>query len=212
VTISEIPLLGADQTPHSVGGRLCLAFVNTLWWRRSADPIEQLHAYPDVVRAVARAGWLPDEAALRDLAERHPAKAARALRTAVELRETLALLWTALAAGEEPQTAQTRPIEAAARTGLAALELASPPPEPGRRPPFTLGWARPTLELPAQQVAVSAILLLTSPDIRRLKQCQGPTCGWVFLDDSRNQSRRWCDSRECGNRERVRAHYQRTHA
>jgi predicted RNA-binding Zn ribbon-like protein len=212
VTLSEIPLLGTDQTPHGVGGRLCLSFVNTLWWRRSADPIEQLHAYPDVVRAVARAGWLPDATALQDLAERHPAKAARALRSAIELRETLAGLWTALAAGEPPQPVQTGPIEATARAGLGALQLAAPPPQPGGQTPFTLGWGRPTLDLPAQQVAVSAVLLLTSPDIRRLKQCQGPTCGWVFLDDSRNQSRRWCDSRECGNRERVRAHYQRTHA
>jgi predicted RNA-binding Zn ribbon-like protein len=53
---------------------------------------------------------------------------------------------------------------------------------------------------------------MTSPDLKRLKQCPGRSCGWVFLDDSRNQSRRWCDSRECGNRERVRAHYQRTRA
>jgi predicted RNA-binding Zn ribbon-like protein len=207
VTISEIPLLGADQTPHSVGGRLCLSFVNTLWWRRSADPIEQLHTYPDVVAAVARAGWLPDPGAVDALAARRPAQASGAFRAAVELREDLAQVCASVAAGQTPETSQTAPIAALAAQGLAALQLAA-----GMPGAYTLHWTRATLELPAQQVAVSAILLLTSPDIRRLKQCQGPTCGWVFLDDSRNQSRRWCDSRECGNRERVRAHYQRTHA
>jgi predicted RNA-binding Zn ribbon-like protein len=63
-----------------------------------------------------------------------------------------------------------------------------------------------------QQIAVSALLLLSSPEIDRVKQCPGPTCGWVFLDSSRNRSRRWCSSAECGNRHRAQEHYRRTRA
>jgi predicted RNA-binding Zn ribbon-like protein len=207
VAADQIPLLGTDETPHGVGGRLCLSFVNTLWWRRSAEPIEQLHAYPDVVAAAARAGWLPQRQAIEALALRHPGRAARAFAGAVELREALAEAFGTVALGGPLEPDQTRSIEATAADGLATLRLAAAPDGD-----YRLGWDRPALELPAQQVAVSAVLLLASPDVRRLKQCQGPTCGWVFLDESRNQSRRWCDSRECGNRERVRAHYQRTHA
>jgi predicted RNA-binding Zn ribbon-like protein len=39
--------------------------------------------------------------------------------------------------------------------------------------------------------------------------CAGEGCGWMFLDESRNASRRWCDSRDCGNRERVRKYLAR---
>jgi predicted RNA-binding Zn ribbon-like protein len=206
VTTGDIPLLGTDATPHALGGRLCLSFVNTLWWRRSPEPIEQLHGYPDVLAAVAKAGWLDGRPALEHAARQHPGRATRAFRTAVELRETLAAAFSALAAGQPAQPKDLGQIETIASSGLAALRLL---PQAG---PFALTWTEPTLDLPLQQVAVSAVLLLTSPDLRRMKQCQGPTCGWVFLDQSRNRSRRWCDSRECGNRERVRAHYQRTHA
>jgi len=61
-------------------------------------------------------------------------------------------------------------------------------------------------------VARSAAELLTSQKLGRVKVCAGEGCGWIFLDESRNGSRRWCDSRDCGNRERVRRHLARRRA
>jgi predicted RNA-binding Zn ribbon-like protein len=200
-------LLGTDATSHAVGGRLCLSFVNTLWWRRSPEPIEQLHTYDDVVAAAARAGWLPDRAGVEALGRSRPQAARRALRQAIGLRESMAVLFATVAAGEPLDPVQTEQIHTFAAPGLGALRLSA-----STAGQYVMGWGGTSLDLPAQQIAVSAVLLLASEDIRRVKQCQGPTCGWVFVDDSRNQSRRWCDSRECGNRERVRAHYARTHA
>ena len=47
----------------------------------------------------------------------------------------------------------------------------------------------------------AALLRATArPGWRRLKACPGADCGWVFLDASRNTSRRWCDMAGCGNR------------
>jgi predicted RNA-binding Zn ribbon-like protein len=68
------------------------------------------------------------------------------------------------------------------------------------------------LDSPLWPVAQSAAELLTSPKLGRVKLCAGEGCGWVFLDESRNGSRRWCDSRDCGNRERVRRHLARKRA
>jgi predicted RNA-binding Zn ribbon-like protein len=34
----------------------------------------------------------------------------------------------------------------------------------------------------------------------RFKACHALDCGWVFIDGSRNLSRRWCDMGDCGNR------------
>lgn len=53
-------------------------------------------------------------------------------------------------------------------------------------------------------VAWSAALLLTGPDLVRLKCCDG--CGRLFFDGSRNRSRRWCDMQGCGNRAKVARH------
>jgi predicted RNA-binding Zn ribbon-like protein len=203
-----VPLLGTDATPHVYGSRLCLSLVNSLWWRRSAEPIEQLNEYADVVTTAARAGWLtgPIRAAVEAQARKRPSEAHRHLAAALDLRETLHTTFAAVAARDEPTAQMLARIHEAAAPGLADLTL-----RPATAGGYDLGWTRPSLDLPLQQVAVSAMLLLASPELDRVKQCPGTTCGWVFLDASRNRSRRWCDSRECGNRERVRAHYQRTH-
>lgn len=44
----------------------------------------------------------------------------------------------------------------------------------------------------------------------RVRECEGVSCGWLYLDTSRNRSRRWCDMRVCGNREKARRHRART--
>jgi hypothetical protein len=44
-----------------------------------------------------------------------------------------------------------------------------------------------------------------------LRLCGNPHCRLIFLDISRNHSRRWCDTSGCGNRDRVRR-YRGTHA
>jgi hypothetical protein len=61
----------------------------------------------------------------------------------------------------------------------------------------------------------SAADLLTSPALERLKQCPGSpgrTCGFLFLDRTKNHSRRWCSSATCGNRTRLHRHYTRSGA
>ena len=56
-------------------------------------------------------------------------------------------------------------------------------------------------------LAVSALSLLSSANLKRLKIC--PNCNWLFLDKSRNLSRLWCDMTVCGNRAKARHHYRR---
>jgi predicted RNA-binding Zn ribbon-like protein len=52
--------------------------------------------------------------------------------------------------------------------------------------------------------------LLARADLAQLAQCQDAECGWVFLDSSSRQNRRWCVSADCGNRNRAREHYARS--
>jgi predicted RNA-binding Zn ribbon-like protein len=59
---------------------------------------------------------------------------------------------------------------------------------------------------PLAPVAHSAWTLLTDPDRHPVRVCEGRGCGWLFLDETRNASRRWCSGDDCGRRERVRRH------
>jgi predicted RNA-binding Zn ribbon-like protein len=75
---------------------------------------------------------------------------------------------------------------------------------------FTWEWTEADhLEQILWQVVRSVIELLTTPELDRLRECAGVGCGWVFLDMSRNRSRRWCDMEECGNRAKAHRHYKR---
>lgn len=207
MNIDAVPLLGSDRTPHVVGSRLCLAAVNTVWWRRGPSPEEHLRDYRDLTELVTDAGWLTDRARLEAGAERRPRVAAAAVECARELREHLLAVFAAIAAGRQPPADALQFVEHEAAAGLAALRLT------GRDDgTYALHWPAPTIETPVQQIAVSAVLLLASQELARVKQCPGPTCGWVFLDSTRNGSRRWCSSAECGNRHRVQEHYRRTRA
>jgi len=70
---------------------------------------------------------------------------------------------------------------------------------------IAIGWDdRDSLEHPLRVVAREAAELLTSEQISRVRQCGGESCGWLFLDTSRNRSRQWCDMRDCGNLAKVR--------
>jgi predicted RNA-binding Zn ribbon-like protein len=48
-----------------------------------------------------------------------------------------------------------------------------------------------------------------SHKLDRVRSCQGDTCGWLFLDMSKNRSRRWCSMSDCGNTAKARRYYHR---
>ena len=57
------------------------------------------------------------------------------------------------------------------------------------------------------EIAHSALMLALSPMIERVKICSG--CGWLFVDRTRNATKRWCISSMCGSRDKARRYYAR---
>ena len=57
---------------------------------------------------------------------------------------------------------------------------------------------------PLAPVIKSAVDLLTSGAIGRVRTCAADTCEWLFIDTTKNRTRRWCDMKVCGNRAKVR--------
>jgi predicted RNA-binding Zn ribbon-like protein len=72
-----------------------------------------------------------------------------------------------------------------------------------------IAYGRAQADTILMAVADSAAELLTSDSLPRVRQCGGLNCGWLFLDTTRNRSRRWCDMKDCGNRAKVRRYRQR---
>lgn len=55
-------------------------------------------------------------------------------------------------------------------------------------------------------VAASYADMLVTGALDRVRVCANPSCSYMFHDESRNGSRRWCDVAVCGNLVKVRRH------
>lgn len=200
----------AEWVFHLSGGRLCLDLANTVSWRAGGRPIERLRRYVDLVSWARRAGLVSDRDARRlaDEARRRPGRAARVLGRAVVLREAIYRVFSAIADGRAPASADVAAVNAELAEALGRLRVAR---HAGR---FALRWPADRLALDSVlwPVARSAADLLTSEDLGNLKTCPAGNCGWIFLDTTRNRTRRWCDMRVCGNRAKARRHYDREKA
>jgi predicted RNA-binding Zn ribbon-like protein len=195
------------------GGVLCLDFVNTLAWRLTDHPVEYLLSYEDLLTWGRQADLLaPDETkALSGRATTDLEDARAMLSRALALREAIHGVFSAAIAGKPQDEGALSALNRELSGALSRLRVV--PAEGGS---YIWAWDRggeegggPPLERPLWPVARSAAELLTSSKLGRVKVCAGVGCGWMFLDESRNASRRWCDSRACGNRERVRKHFAR---
>ena len=192
------------------GGLLCLDFANTLSGRLRERSDERLNEYGDLVSWSRQAGVITDLEAQRLLREarRRPSEAVSVLDRAVELRETLYRLFSAIGAGRLPEPGELRHLNTVLGEALRHTRII--PTEAG----FAWDWAGrgERLDQPLWPVARSAADLLTSADLDRVRECAETGCAWLFLDTSRNRSRQWCDMRVCGNRAKARRHYARTRA
>ena len=193
-------------TFHTGAGALCLDFANTLSWRRSTAPIERLQAYADLVSWARQLGLVPrrDELRIRRRGAVRPGPARRTLGQARALRETIFAIFAAISEARLPDDRDLRALEARIRVAVARSRLV--------RANGRYQWTpRPDAAMAhvLWRIALSAGELLASGEAARIGQCAGRDCRWLWLDRTRNQSRRWCDMAVCGNRAKARRYVER---
>lgn len=192
-----------------VGGALCLDFVNTLHWRGADTPIERLTIYEDLLAWAIYGDLIEALAAarLRELAQEKPAEAAHVLQRAWMLREVLYRIFTRQMQRSEPAVDDVALLNDELGAALAHSYLT------WEGDAYRLGWRGldERLDAPLWQVTRSAADLLRSPLRMNIRQCANEVCLWLFIDKSKNASRRWCSMSLCGSQFKMRDYYRRKH-
>jgi predicted RNA-binding Zn ribbon-like protein len=191
----------APVPAESVDAERVLAFINTLSARPTAAPVERLDSYEALIHWAREQHLVSAAAADRLIAEsrRHPHQAAAVLARAREFREALNSLVTAIDAGRPPAAAALKTIGECLAGAYANARLV---PHDG-----ALQWiasAEDDLDRVVWEIGRAAGRLVVSPRLARVRACAAGDCGWWFVDDTKNRSRRWCDMKLCGNREKLR--------
>jgi predicted RNA-binding Zn ribbon-like protein len=190
-----------------MGGPVCLDFINTLDDRPMPEHKELLATYFDLISFAADATIL-SEVQLKELISRstlNPSQGDRALRIAIQMRETMYAVFWAIVKRKQVPSAQLRTLNQYVETAAQHFRLV-----PGRGHfEWRIDSESAGLEAPLWPIARSAAELLASDQLQYVRACASKTCEWLFLDESKNHARRWCDMTKCGNRAKVKRFYTR---
>ncbi|KAM3098265.1 CGNR zinc finger domain-containing protein [Phormidesmis sp. 146-12] len=193
-----------------VSGWLCLNFVNTVdrqfdreatgysedWFTDYADLVAwgqqtQILSKPQVNRLLQFTAQQPDLANV-------------VFEDAIALRETIYCIFSAIAAKQEVAKGDLDRLNTVLKEALPWQQLVS------TAEGFVWTWVDcDRLDCILWRVVRSASDLLTAKELKQVRECSGEDCGWLFVDTSRNRSRRWCDMETCGNRAKAHRHYER---
>ncbi|MFX1474772.1 MAG: CGNR zinc finger domain-containing protein [Promethearchaeota archaeon] len=197
----------STDTVSFIGGWLCLDFINTINWCDSDKPNDRIQSYPDLLVWSQQADILTGHEAqqLLEEAKLHPQKAELTFMRAIALRETLFRVFSAIVDHDTPDARDLAAFNKELREAMTLLQIR--PTKTG----YTMGYQgeEKALDRILWVITRSAANLLTSDKLSRIKKCAAPDCAWMFLDMSRNRSRRWCAMNDCGNREKARRYYKR---
>jgi predicted RNA-binding Zn ribbon-like protein len=182
-----------------VGGNLALDFVNTRGGpRHGPADSEWLSSYEDFAAWSSRAGLADPSAPLGGTAPRAALLAAFARVQAY--RDDMYEIFLALADGSAPPEAALRRLQLAYVEALAHGQLASG--TGGGTGGCAWRWDPGSGPLaPLWSVVAAAVELLTHGPADRIRSCHA--CRFMFIDQSKNSSRRWCSMDDCGKAAKI---------
>ena len=183
---------------------VALDFVNTLDDRFAPDvQIEKLASYADLLSFAKQSGILTSAQASSLSKAALKGDAAVALRTSIKFRELLARIFYSVVNGRRVAGRDLDAFNGSLQQATKHRVLWEEGDE------FTWRWEdlEKDLEAPIWSVAQQAAELLASPNVKFVRACARESCRWLFLDVSKNHSRRWCDMKLCGNRVKAHRYY-----
>lgn len=190
-----------------VAGHVALDFANTLDNRYMADrTVNLIPTYQDFLRFCEQSAIIgPSQA---NLLTQLPQSKDEALQQISSLREVLERVFVAIARKTQVDPADLNYLTQVINEAMQHRVLEAT----GEKIEWNWRGLESNAVGPLWPIALAAADLLVSDNIKRVRECGSETCRWLFLDLSKNHSRRWCDMKICGNRVKARAHYRRTRA
>ncbi len=181
-------------------GWICLDFANTGIVGREIEDVGDLIDWARGVGLISR----QDAERLGHEANAAPTDADHALSEAHRQRRLIRHIFGAVGSGDAPREADLQALNELLNEALSELCLV--PTETG----YVLGWTEwSAVDCVLWPVVKSTVDLLCSEERQRVGQCAAEDCAWLFLDTSKNRSRRWCSMQRCGNRAKVRRYLDR---
>jgi predicted RNA-binding Zn ribbon-like protein len=198
---NNVPVFDLD------GGNLCLDFVNTLDDRGRETEHEYLTSYRNLVAWAEQTHILSSEETTQLLATaaHQSDKANTVLQQAITIREVIYHIFAALAQEEAPANTDLAQLNGVLAHALPHNKIVR------HEQHFAWGWDfnPEALDSMVWPVVRAAADLLTSDTLPMLRICAADDCQWLFMDTSKNQTRRWCNMKSCGNRAKARRHIER---
>jgi predicted RNA-binding Zn ribbon-like protein len=190
-----------NRTFQLIAGDPALDLVNTLDWRfRESGAEELLNRYDDVLRFAEQSGVLTLKQARALRRGTPPSAGSHVVEGVRGLREALSdLLYSGLE-GMDSSAASLKTLERFLREARERTRLV----RDGARLKWDWAGAETKPEFPLWLLTRAASRLLLSENVQRVRECGNPECRWLFLDASKNHTRRWCDMKICGNRMKAR--------
>ena len=199
-----------EKLKDLLGENLCLDFVNTVSWRGRADSKDFFDSYQDLLVWSRHVKIITNEdfKILQESASKNPTQAKQVMDRVTGLREALYAIFSVKAEKSALQKDDLSAFNNFLSKAMGHSRIIQ-----------TVGgliWStdgdKNSLDWMLNPIIRSAAELLVSSEIEKVKNCGDNECGWIFLDSSRNQSRRWCDMKDCGNRAKARRFYQKKKA
>lgn len=187
------------------GGCLCFNFVNTVYSRKENPVYDYLRSYEDVVRFAKHTEIMSAQQRqkLLDNATKHPQKKENAFSKIKTVRKELFFLFHKIAENKKPTLEMMDRFNELFPIALSHLYIKTSSQK------MELKWKEgdDILLLPLWMVIKSAYDVLLNESPKRIKTCPG--CLWLFMDKTKNNGRRWCNSLECGSRDKALRYYYR---
>ena len=202
-----MPELRSKSQFQLTAGNLSLDFTNTVDNRGAENEVDLLANYPDLLvwGLTAKIITQADADHLFGLAEINPTQARAALRRALQVREAIYAIFSAIAERRVVPGASLALLNAAVQHANQHARIIH------ANRAFVWEWITPESNLISilWPIARDAAELLTAGPLELVRECAAESCGWLFLDTTKNHRRRWCDMKTCGNRNKARRYYQR---
>jgi predicted RNA-binding Zn ribbon-like protein len=189
------------------GGHPCLDFANTVSYRLDVSKrVDHLTALEDLLHWAVQAGIVNERKAtmLFSKSDLSPKEAEGVFKRALRLREAIYGAFSAIAHRREPKSSDFATIHAELRIALRRKRIVG-----SLQRGYRWEWDTSTDDLDSLlwSIVEAAANLLVSSRVHSVRECAASDCGWLFLDRSSSQRRRWCDMKDCGNRAKARRYY-----